>query len=115
MNEADRAAVLQACRYVDHVEISNDFSVRDVVLRHGVTAIVHGDDWPAESYKAQIRCDDAFLNHHGVELVLLPYTPGVSTSDLIRTCASLQRAAEDSLSTGERDGDELVGERSCRA
>lgn len=87
MSEQDRLEVVSACRYVDAAEISNDFSVRTAILRHGVTKIVHGDDWAIESYKRQIRCDDAFLTATGVDLVMLPYTAGVSTSDIIRACA----------------------------
>jgi glycerol-3-phosphate cytidylyltransferase len=87
MTEDDRRQLLEACRHVDAVEISNDYSIRDAVLRHQVTKIVHGDDWDEESYKRQIRCDDAFLSQAGAELVWLPYTPGVSTSDIIRACA----------------------------
>jgi glycerol-3-phosphate cytidylyltransferase len=89
MSEQDRLSVIAACRYVDKAEISNTYSIRDVIVRHGVTAVVHGDDWEVESYKQQIRCDDAFLDEHGVELVLLPYTPGISTSDIIARCADL--------------------------
>lgn len=89
MSEQDRLAVISACRYVDEAEISNTYSIRDVIVRHGVTAVVHGDDWEVESYKQQIRCDDAFLDEHGVELVLVPYTPGISTSDIIVRCARL--------------------------
>jgi glycerol-3-phosphate cytidylyltransferase len=103
MSEEDRLAVLQSCRYVDQAEISNDYCIRDAVLRHGVTKIVHGDDWEMESYKAQIRCDDAFLEEHGVELVWVPYTPGISTSDIIRAC--VERGLEDT--NGRR------GARSC--
>ena len=103
MSEEDRLAVLQSCRYVDQAEISNDYCIRDAVLRHGVTKIVHGDDWEMESYKAQIRCDDAFLEEHGVELIWVPYTPGVSTSDIIRAC--VERGLEDT--NGRR------GARSC--
>jgi cytidyltransferase-like protein len=88
IKEGDRLAVVQACRYVDHAEISNDYSVRGAVIAHGVTRIVHGDDWHPESYKRQIRCDDAFLDAHGVELVLLPYTPGISSSDIMGQCAT---------------------------
>jgi glycerol-3-phosphate cytidylyltransferase len=94
MSEADRLYLLAACRYVDSAEISNDYSVRDVVRRHRVTKIVHGDDWQAASYKRQIRCDDAFLEKHGVELVLLPYTKGISTSAIIRACAERARQLE---------------------
>ena len=96
MNERDRLELLSACRYVDLAEISNDYSIRDAVLRHGVTKIVHGDDWDVESYKRQIRCDDAFLTQANAELVMLPYTAGVSTSDIIRTCA--ERYAVDAAS-----------------
>lgn len=85
--EADREIMLRACRYVDEVEISNDYSIRDTIVRHGITQVVHGDDWEIESYKKQIRCDDAFLEQHGVRLVLLPYTAGISTSDIIQACA----------------------------
>ena len=97
-NEEDRRAVLAACRYVDHVEVSNSYSIRDVVAREGVTQIVHGDDWELDSYKRQIRCDDAFLDAHGVRLVLLPYTEGVSTSEIIRTCAAQAGAAAERTS-----------------
>jgi cytidyltransferase-like protein len=72
INELDRLAVLQACRYVDHAEVSNEYSIRDVVVRHGVSKIVHGDDWEIESYKKQICCDDAFLSQHGVDILLTP-------------------------------------------
>ena len=94
MSEQDRLNVIAACRYVDGAEISNTYSIRDVIVRHGVTAIVHGDDWEVESYKQQIRCDDAFLDKHGVKLVLLPYTPGISTSDIIARCADLVSSAK---------------------
>ncbi len=87
MNEDDRMEMVEACRYVDHAEVSNNYSIRDAVVRHGVTQIVHGDDWEIESYKRQICCDDDFLDLHNARLVLLPYTQGISTSDIISTCA----------------------------
>jgi cytidyltransferase-like protein len=97
MCEGDRLALISACKHVDHAEISNDYSVRDAVVRHRVTKIAHGDDWEPESYMRQIRCDSAFLAENGTELVLLPYTPGVSTSDIIQECAErfLERDAQE--------------------
>jgi glycerol-3-phosphate cytidylyltransferase len=103
MSEQDRLAVIAACRYVDEAEISNTYSIRDVIVRHGVTAVVHGDDWEVESYKQQIRCDDAFLDEHAVELVLLPYTPGISTSDIIARCADIVSSAK-AASADRSDG-----------
>lgn len=117
-SESDRLAVLQACRYVDDAEVSNDYSIRDAVVRHGITKIVHGDDWEIESYKKQVRCDDAFLAEHGAEVVLIPYFEGVSTSDIIRMCA--QRHAADGGAPGDPTGertcdDEPDGPRACQA
>lgn len=88
INENDRKIVLESCRYVDHVVISNEYSIREIVISHGITKIVHGDDWEIESYKRQIRCDDDFLLAQNAQLVLVPYTAGISTSTLIERCAS---------------------------
>lgn len=104
MNENDRLEVLQGCRYVDHAEVSNDYSIRDAVVRHGVTQIVHGDDWEIESYKKQICCDDEFLDRYGVRLVLLPYTKGISTSDIIRACADRGSAQRELTMAGGSRG-----------
>jgi cytidyltransferase-like protein len=87
MSEQDRLLLIQSCRYVDHAEISNDYSIRHIITKYKVAKIVHGDDWEIDSYKKQIRCDDAFLEQTGAELVLVPYTAGVSTSQIIETCA----------------------------
>lgn len=111
-NERDRLAVLQACRYVDHAEISNDYSIRDAVVRLGVTKIVHGDDWEIESYKKQVRCDDAFLREQGAEIVLIPYFEGVSTSEIIRQCA---RLLADGETPEDLAGQERNGSRACPA
>jgi glycerol-3-phosphate cytidylyltransferase len=88
MSEDHRLEILQACRYVDHAEISKIYDIRPVVKRERISKIVHGDEWEVESYKQQISCDDEFLRLNGAELVLIPYTAGVSTSNIIRTCAA---------------------------
>ena len=117
-SEGDRLAVLQACRYVDDAEVSNEYSIRDAVVRHGVTKIVHGDDWEIESYKKQVRCDDAFLAEHGAEVVLIPYFAGVSTSEIIRMCAERHSASGPAGAgvPGEPScADEDDGPRACQA
>jgi cytidyltransferase-like protein len=95
-NENDRLAIVGACQFVDHAEISNDYSIRKAVVRHGITKIAHGDDWDIQSYKEQICCDDQFLQHVGAEIVMLPYTPGISTSDIIRACVEQGVPQDDS-------------------
>ena len=80
----DRLAIVQACRHVDEAFVIDSYDNRDVLLRHGVSAVVHGDDWSRASYLEQIRVTEGFLAAHHVDLVFLPYTSGVSTSDYLK-------------------------------
>jgi glycerol-3-phosphate cytidylyltransferase len=84
MAEADRLAIVSACRYVDRAEVSNDYDVKPYVERHGIRAIVHGDDWTRDDYLRQIRVSEQYLQAQGVEMVFVPYYRGESTTDLCR-------------------------------
>ena len=44
---------------------------------------MHGDDWDGEGYLKQIRVTPEFLEEHHVSMVYLPYTKGISTSELV--------------------------------
>jgi len=82
-DENDRLEIVKACRYVDEVFIIREFDNKQYIKDLQIDAIVHGDDWPVESYLQQIRATPEFLKQHNVSLVLVPYTLGISTSDLI--------------------------------
>jgi len=62
-------------------------SHKDIITRHRVTHMYHGDDWDMDGYKKQIRYEEDAL---GVVIVLLPYTKGVSTTHLIQKAAALK-------------------------
>ena len=83
LSENDRLEVIKACRYVDEAFIINDFDNKEVILKYGVNTIVHGDDWTGDSYMDQIRLTPEFVEENSIEFVYLPYTKGISTSDLI--------------------------------
>ena len=83
-SETDRLAMVEACKYVDEAFIIREYDNKAYIKRYGIHVIVHGDDWAKESYLEQIKVDEAFLKANQVSLHLLPYTNGVSTSDLIR-------------------------------
>jgi rfaE bifunctional protein nucleotidyltransferase chain/domain len=83
LNEDERLEVVQSCRYVDEAFIIREFDNKEYIIRHGINVIVHGDDWKGDSYLQQIRVTPEFVQEHGVELTFLPYTSGISTSDLI--------------------------------
>jgi cytidyltransferase-like protein len=76
----ERIAVVEACRYVDEVIADAPLTVDGSWLDlHRIDLVVHGDD-----------LDDALLTRmYAVpqelgKLRLVPYTPGVSTSEIIR-------------------------------
>ena len=54
----------------------------EVCARRGARILVHGDDWPVESYLSQIDYE-ASRRPVGVSGVLVPSTPEISTSSLI--------------------------------
>jgi len=82
--EEDRLAVVKACRYVDDAFIIKEYDNKEYLKRYNINVIVHGDDWNAESYMEQIRVTKDFLIENNITLEFLPYTQGISTSELIR-------------------------------
>ncbi len=79
----DRLAIVSAIRCVDHAEIVDAFSVAGLIETHAVRTIVHGDDWTMERYLSQIGMTAERLAALGVELRLVPYYRGVSTTAII--------------------------------
>ena len=55
------------------------------IEKYNVDAIVHGNDWEMNSYVEQIRVTKEYLKQRNIDLVFVPYTNGVSTSQLIKT------------------------------
>jgi len=84
LSEKERLNVVEACKYVDEAFIIKTFDNKEPILKHGINIIVHGDDWKGDSYLQQIRLTTDFILEHGIELVFLPYTQGISTSELIQ-------------------------------
>jgi len=85
MDLNERMENLKSCRYIDEVIVNvGGHNSKNDILFSGATHIVHGDDWTGDSYNKQIGINDKFLQDNGIQLLFLPYTKGVSTSDLIR-------------------------------
>lgn len=82
-SEEDRLAIVKACCFVDEAFVIHDFDNKGMVLKYSVDYIVHGDDWQGDSYLEQIRLSLDFIKENNIELIYLPYTKGVSTSELI--------------------------------
>lgn len=86
---AERAAVLLSCRYVDDVvpNIGDENSGPTIeFIRPSVIAI--GDDWDGRDYLGQLGIDWAFLDRVGARILYLPYTEGISTTEIVRRIES---------------------------
>lgn len=79
----DRAEVLRACRYVAEV-VPNDQrpSAAALILAAGADVIVVGDDWQGRDYMGQLGLEAGWPERVGIEIVYLPRTPGVSTTQI---------------------------------
>ncbi|MER8576096.1 adenylyltransferase/cytidyltransferase family protein [Mesorhizobium sp. M1374] len=81
--EADRLAIVRSMRWVTDAVIYGEFDLKPMVERFRPSVMVHGDDWPRESYLNQIRMTEQDLELYGVELVFVPYWRGTSTTSIV--------------------------------
>lgn len=82
-NEEDRLEIINSLEMVDETFIINKFDNSEILIDRKVDVIVHGNDWDRGSYLKQIRIDEEFLKENKISLAFVPYTVGISTSDLI--------------------------------
>lgn len=85
----ERIEVVSACRYVDLAVVNEgDEDSRPAILGTSATHILHGTDWTDDGLKRQMGLTDAWLEEHGVEMLYVPYTDGISTSEIIQRAAA---------------------------
>lgn len=77
--EADRVAIVESIRYVDHVILQQDMNKLDTVRKYHVDAVFVGSDWKGtdawKKYEAQFASA-------GCDVVYLPHTDGISSTEL---------------------------------
>lgn len=79
----ERAEVLQACRFVD--EVVPNYGNQDskiAIDKVQPDFVVIGDDWARKDYYAQMQFSQAWLDQRNIGLIYVPYTEGISTTDL---------------------------------
>ena len=82
-NERERARAVSTLGAVppeDVILVARDHG--EVCLKTGARILVHGDDWPMDSYLDLLKYDET-LKPLGVSVFLVPSTPDVSTTALL--------------------------------
>lgn len=83
MSYQERAEVLLACRFVHDVVPNFDGAdSRTAIDWVQPDLIIVGSDWAVRDYHAQMGFDQAWLDERGIGLCYLPYTKGVSSTDI---------------------------------
>lgn len=83
--ELERAEAVRALNIADEVVVSSDKSW--LCRKFHVRKVFHGDDWDQGAYRA--RWASVLEENPNLELVLLPHTPGVSSTRIRATVPSI--------------------------
>lgn len=85
MSYAEREAVLKGCVYVDFVipNIGGEDS-KLAILNVQPTIIAVGTDWAVKDYYKQMGFTQEWLDEQGIVLVYIPYTEGISSTEIKR-------------------------------
>jgi len=91
MSFDERKELLLGCRYVDAVVANiggadSKPSIEQVMPDY----VVIGDDWARKDYYAQMQFTREWLDQMDIQLVYVPYTPGISTTDIKKRVAGLK-------------------------
>lgn len=83
MSFDERKEILLGCKYVDRV-IANHGGADSKPAIESVMPdfIVIGDDWAKKDYYKQMQFTQAWLDDLEIQLVYVPYTQGISTTEL---------------------------------
>ena len=72
-----------ACRYVDEVIPNTDGEdSKPAIMSVDPKFLVIGSDWAKKDYYAQMQFTREWLDQLDIQLVYVPYTLGISTTDL---------------------------------
>lgn len=85
---ASRFAVLQELRCIDTVIVNEgDEDSKPSILKAKATHILHGDDWKDDALLKQMGLTNEWLQQQHIHMLYLPYTTGISTTDIIKRFA----------------------------
>jgi cytidyltransferase-like protein len=83
MSYEERREILLACKWVhDVVPNFGGADSKPAIELVKPDYIIVGSDWATKDYYSQMGFDQAWLDERGIGLVYVPYTRGISSTDL---------------------------------
>jgi glycerol-3-phosphate cytidylyltransferase len=85
MTYAERKQALAYCQYVD--EVIPNFAGQNskpTIISADPDIIAVGDDWAHKDYYTQMQFTQQWLDDNNIVLVYIPYTKGISTTEIKR-------------------------------
>jgi glycerol-3-phosphate cytidylyltransferase len=85
MSFKERKEILLACRWVD--EVTPNYGGYDSKITIDIVKpnyIVVGSDWAFKDYYLQMGFNHDWLDERGIGLIYVPYTTGISSTDIKR-------------------------------
>lgn len=83
----ERLESLRACKFVDDICVNigdeNTGLTIDRITDRSIAYIAHGDDWFGKDLLSQLGISDQWLTDRAIEMLYVPYTKGISTSEII--------------------------------
>lgn len=83
----ERIESVRSCKWVDDVVVNvgdEDTGLTiDLVKDKKISYIAHGDDWMGPALMAQLGITQKWLDSRSIKMLYIPYTKGVSTSEII--------------------------------
>lgn len=77
MSLDERAAVIEACRYVDDVIVNiGGADSKPAIVKAQPDVIIHGSDWTGTSLMQQMGLTEEFMERHGISFYYIPVLPG---------------------------------------
>lgn len=85
MSYTERKKVLEGCKYVDLVVPNvGGADSKPAILRIKPNFVIIGSDWASKDYYKQMGFTQDWLDEQEIVLIYLPYTVGISTTEIKR-------------------------------
>lgn len=89
MTFSERKSALLGCRFVDRViENTDGQDSKTAIDEVGPSVLAIGSDWARRDYYEQMSFSQQWLDDREIALVYIPYTPGVSSTEIKKRMSS---------------------------